>query len=47
MSTIDMEHQILCDVAHSKILLCATSHKIFANGASSLFLGTTANVAFF
>ena len=28
--------KILCDVAHSKILLYATSHKIFANGASDL-----------
>ena len=28
--------KILCDVAYSKILLCATSHKIFANGAYSV-----------
>ena len=26
--------KILCDVAHSKILLCSTSHKIFAKWAS-------------
>ena len=28
--------KILCDVAHSKILLCATSHKIFAKWASDV-----------
>ena len=32
--------KILCDVAHSKIILCATSHKIFAKWASILVTRT-------